>query len=522
MTRRKCIALPNFMALLITVALAVITCSNTALAADAPIWQVSMAEKVKWQVVSPTGNLLVCAKDALMALDPIDGSVQWQVEGLKGIDRSNFKIIPMTTYALANTGKSYSTQSATILFDYVTGQEIWSTKDHDIKDTDTYYVVPHLDAILVFGWYKNRDRAAIMLELDSGDILWDDRDFLKNHDPMLYEVNNKETMRGSQSPVFDTPETMLTLFSKKSLRKWNTATGELIWETNLKLKEIPARASGFAPMLLSSDNSIVYVPNKEKIFAVRTSDGLSLWEDQDKVKDRVFQMALVPGGLLVRSGDAETSRLMLLNLKNGQKLWEDEVKLKHCSGFIVEDNRAVIYADKKLYAVNLADGQRSEMAKDLKFKDSEVPRRITATENGYFLNTSQNMMFVTRDGSQVYHTYSKRPGKGLMGSIASAVVESVVDDVGESIHFEADGQAAASALLDRYVASQDGEQSTYKLTEVKIAGDKGPGLMKINNLTGQTEDAIILDDKSPVYAVDEIDALLYFARDEKLIECFKF
>jgi hypothetical protein len=74
----------------------------------------------------------------------------------------------------------------------------------------------------------------------------------------------------------------------------------------------------------------------------------------------------------------------------------------------------------------------------------------------------------------------------------------------------------------RYRATANLDKYTYILTHIKTETGKGVGLVKVNKMSGATEDHLILGTKKPDYQIDEIDSRLFFKSGKKEIVCYKF
>ncbi len=229
----------------------------------------------------------------------------------------------------------------------------------------------------------------------------------------------------------------------------------------------------------------------------------------------------------------------LLDLETGQKVWKkDFKKLKKATNYIVKDDKALVYSDKKIYSINLSDGKYEEIAKKIKFKGSETPNSLVLREDGLFLQSSQNLMLLDFNGEQKFHNHFKAPGSSMFAKIASTAAIMAVNAMSvasaqsraQTNAYNNGGRGSAEYSLinknpyisKRFTASKDAANFTYILTEIKNEDEKGPGIVKVNKITGEKEKGIVLGEKEPVYEIDEIDGKIFFKSDKKQIQCFKF
>ncbi len=72
----------------------------------------------------------------------------------------------------------------------------------------------------------------------------------------------------------------------------------------------------------------------------------------------------------------------------------------------------------------------------------------------------------------------------------------------------------------RYSATKSGNQRTYILTTVEEGKKKGAGLMAIDMNTGDSVADVLLKDKEPEYAVDDVSGRLYYVNGKKELQAF--
>ncbi|MFQ5627940.1 MAG: PQQ-binding-like beta-propeller repeat protein [bacterium] len=545
-------------------------------AGSEPVWKLDFAKKIKWFEVAPTGHLLVSTDKALVGVDPENGKVLWKLEAYKKIQQAPEKLfghwfdtfVPFTPYAIimkfsgANkTMKSSSQPYYFTLLNVITGEEIWSAESMGIKSDYGHILAPEIGGVLLYVKDKNKKKTMLLASLETGKTIWENQSFFKKRNPEMIdlfptvetpdddffgEASVKKSIIGNQPPLFDTDETMITFMNKKAIRKWNAKTGELIWETEIKAKKAPAYAYGYAPMLLSETGDVLYAAVDKKVFALRTDDGGLLWQKAPKLKGGVTWMQLIPKGLVVGNRAFLDSKLgkpfiTVLNVATGQPLWKKPFTgLKDATNFAIKDDLILVCANKKLYAINIADGAAMELANNLKFKGKETPEYLALREDGYFLQSSNNLMLISQNGQPVFQTYYKAPGLSMLERIAAKQIwgltqhmmskgwEVDVDDLRKNypawMHGSHLDQEAFSDYMweKRFKSSKNRETYTYMLTRIETDTAKGLGLVKVNKINGKTEGQLILGTKNPVYELDEYENRLFFKAGDKEIVCYSF
>lgn len=530
----------------IAVALLLLAGASTGFAQE-KLWEVEFPSDVKWQQLTETGHLVVCTDKALMGLNPETGEKIWTLEDFGDLDQEKFDLITLTPYALITKGKGvFGSQTKLILLDITTGQEAWNTEALGITSSFGHFLLMPTNSIMIYGSTgKNvNDRDLLTLDLATGKLLWKDEEF-KKYKPELLPVGkskSKVSLVGNQDPLFDTDSTMILFMSKEGPRRVNANTGAILWQTKLKMKYVPVLSQGFCPMLYDNANGIVYTPADQSVFAVKVSDGSSLWAKPPKLRGLVYQMTLTSSGLVVKGGPNAAGEdgkpfITVLDLKTGEEKWKKEfTKLKEGTNYVVKDDRVIVYADKRLYGINLESGEYKELSKDVKFEGDEVPSSLRMTDKGYGMSSSQNVMMIDFNGGELFHTYYKAPGMGMFGKIAGTMLVLGVNALSAAeAHQRAynsamaggSGQASYTLMKNpyigkRYKASVSADSYVYMLTDVKTDAEDGPGLVKVNKDTGAADKKIVLGTKKPEYELDEIEGRLFFLANDKKIVAYNF
>ncbi|MFQ5605448.1 MAG: PQQ-binding-like beta-propeller repeat protein [bacterium] len=551
-----------------------------------PIWKATFTKSVKWMKVAPTGHLLVSTDEGLVGIDSETGGILWTREDLKGLkDRPEKEFaswleefVPFTSFAVlrnfSGAKKKFKTSGMPYwitLINVVNGQDMWTTETMGFKDHYGYYFLPEIGGMFLYAKDKNKKKTAFVVDLASGKVIWQKRDFFKKRDPAKFDLfppvkdtsqdpffedagSSKKTIMGNQPPLFDTDETMITFMNKKAIRKFNAQTGELIWETAVKAKNPPAIQNGYAPMLLDENGDVLYAACAKTVYAVRPQDGSLIWEKPPKLKGGVSQMRLLPEGLMVKGARSDNDWVVaargrpfvaVIDLATGQPLWQKEYKkMKESTNFVIKDDKIVFYAYKKLYGINLADGEYTVLAEDLKFRGDEVPASLLLRDDGYLLQSSNNLMLVSLNGEKVFHTYHEGPGLSWVEKVAADIMRNNVKkmtfpgwktDVEDLQRNYPQWMQAAwkSKKMEkdmfyeylseiRFKETKNRETYMYILARIKTENEKGAGLIKVNKFTGETEDQIILGTKEPVYEVDKIESRVFFKSGKQEIACYKF
>lgn len=318
--------------------------------------------------------------------------------------------------------------------------------------------------------------------------------------------------------------------SESKIAFLSASTGEDLWEKAPKTK-------GYVQHFYIMDDGILFGIYEGGINKI-SFEGQTLFKKPLKTGENILTMASTDQGLIyITSEDAN-----IVNLETGDQVWNKPLKYKRAdavsSAFDSKNNRFLIGADEKVFAVDAASGDVSNFA-EVEFDGKEDPTGIDIRDNGVLLTSSQNMMYLDWSGSSNWHEYHRAPGKSafgaiLMGALAVATAATAAASYAEANNNRnrlgsytnrgqayadmGDSMAAASGasvaeMLKRFKATSATANAQFILTKL----DEGVGLVKVNKDTGAKEKEIILKDKKPEYQVDDFGGVLYYKADNNTI-----
>jgi len=522
-----------------------------------PEWMTTFQDEVNWLRVAPSGHLIVSTDMSLMGIDRENGEVIWRRDDLKNLKNSPewFKswfgeFIPFTSYAVlrifSGADKKWKTSWMPYymhLINVADGEDLWNTEALGLKDHYGHFFLPENGNIFLYAKDKDKKETAFMLELESGNVLWQKREFFKKRDPAMFAMvkpvvadggmskfiksklsyepvnkNPQNTIYGNQPPYFDTKETMITFMNKKTIRKFNAKTGDLIWETKIKAKHPPALRYGYAPMFLNDRKDILYAACKKTVYAVRTQDGSLVWGKKPKLKGGVSQMTLTPQGLVVKGAPVNDDGAVkagdkpffaLIDLETGQVVWQDKYKhLKAGTNYVIKDDKIIVFANSKLIAINISDGELAEIAGGLVFEGEETPAFMTLRDDGYYLQSSNNVMLVSFTGEKVFHTYHEAPELSRLEKMALKIAYKGMEALEQTE--EEDKETFNKMLGIRFKDNKNLETYAYMLANIETDTEMGVGLVRVNKINGETVDQVILGTRNPVYDVDQFEPRVFF------------
>ena len=500
-------------------------------------------------------NLVVVSTGTeLKGVDLRSGAQLWTVPGISCRGNNDFGLIPGTPYAVATdevveevrderTHALYRKfHNRLIVLDYSTGEQKWNSDALGIYSVIGLYPLHQLGAIMVCGRDEELKYWMASVDLETGALTWENRDFFTDRDALVFRDPMADwTLDGNQLPVFDTDSTMLTLFNKRALRKWNARTGELIWESETGEKNAPTLRDGYALMILNDDHSIVYVPGDEVVHAFHTADGSSVWPDEPKLKGRVRQMELTDRGLFLKGGPGIDGKggkhfVTMVNPQTGEELW-----LQPCTKFkrgkisqaLVEQDTCFVYNDKRIFAVCLDDGSFTARGEELKIEGDDWEINLSRHERGFLLLSAQNLILVDPEGYPITHVRLKEPGTSFLLK-AAAFTATVALNTLSAMYVQVPVYSTSTYMtylyptvnlmrFPQYGNSTDAPHYMYMLTNVEVdegeEEQKGPGLAKVSKANGEIVGKIIVGDKSPMYSIDNSESLVVYVEDDTTVIC---
>lgn len=317
----------------------------------------------------------------------------------------------------------------------------------------------------------------------------------------------------------------LTAGGESKIAFLDAATGEDLWEKAPKTK-------GYVQHFYVMEDGILFGVMEGGINKI-SFNGTPLFSKPLKTGANIHTMATTPLGLIyITDTDAN-----IVNLQTGGQVWKKPVQYKKAeavsSAYDKANSRYLINTGNEVIAINENTGDLNSFA-SFKFNEKEISSGIDIRKNGVLLTSSQNMMLLNFNGKEGYHISHKAPGqsgimKVAMGVITVASAATAAAAASQSTysytigHYNssearrAENNAAAAntfaniasisfnEMTKRFKATMATENHRFILTNLS----NGAGLVKVNKDSGKVEKEIPLNDKKPVYEIDDLEGYLY-------------
>ena len=567
--------------------------------------------QINWLKQANDGTVLVGGDKAMAGLDPISGEVIWINENLKAVEMSTVSMIEQLPYFVAKTQNLLGKESLQVV-NATDGQTLMDSKSEDISimdyklyqsdnailfqiKKDKRYELVWYDLVTTSPlWSLDIDKAKgglggllkgktsflsgdpvtinnimvvaykksiIGIDLKSGAKVWtkeydddiktivvneEDNQLFVGVDKYMDLVTTNDGKSQLSEPIKLKDKLLgiqksgdeIIVMHKKGMNIYDSKTQSLRW----KKPDYP----GQSDQVIKSDKGYITISKYEQEGKITLLDknGKKKWDKG--VSGRVIFVSAVSKGVFYISGEKSN----ILNYTKGDKVSKDDVKIKGnpAVAFDQDDNKVVIFSDKKLTTFDIKKGTSKEIAKDIKFEkfnDSEDWASIDVRESGYFISSSQNVALVSKTGKVKFNNHYKPVSAsrafGALTAMASTIggvnVGGAISDLNRmdrmmSGSFKdassdgADERTKSNGLYvggapvfgisnTRYMATKEDKDFVYIFMKAK----KDKQVVKVNKDTGKTVSTVRMKDKSPIYLIDDYEQTIITVESGKSVKC---
>jgi hypothetical protein len=290
-------------------------------------------------------------------------------------------------------------------------------------------------------------------------------------------------------------------------------------------------SDGFSLMKVDEANQVLYFPFMEQLIAVDMNSGQPIWGPKEGKTGRVKDMFVLPEGILILTWKG----LQLVDKRTGEFVWDKHIKVKGVDESLLIESQGKFYTVSKgaVMEVNVADLSTRMLTEKIKFSGGEDLTNLEVLDNMLILSSGQNLVGVDRDaGGIAYQQFFKAPGPSLgtiAGNMALATVAAAATINSYNINKHSGTSSGDVSYTVRYhqytpaVLQSGGSATTssgdiqYISTKFKDADASGFGLARVDKKTGSVMEKIVIGDRDPIYAVNDLDALIFFKSDKKAV-----
>jgi outer membrane protein assembly factor BamB len=262
--------------------------------------------------------------------------------------------------------------------------------------------------------------------------------------------------------------------------------------------------------------------DKISMFDLIGFDGNKVWKRAYRTDVPVVSFDLTTRGILF----ANAEEANMIDLKTGDDtIWKKRIKLKGSPVTFIDDKIGLIYADQKLYRINMETFAYEMVAEDIKFKgDDEDVQKIEVRSNGYLLSSQQNMWLIAPDGKVVYSKFYKPASIGTAGKILGVMGQ--VYATASNMEATQDPSKPNTVVIQRSQRGDDivhgigavmanrkksfeSQDASYIMTRIEDGSAKRVGMVKVDKNTGEEKGKIVLRTLDPVYQTDYVTGSLF-------------
>ncbi|MEZ5360493.1 MAG: PQQ-binding-like beta-propeller repeat protein [Candidatus Zixiibacteriota bacterium] len=497
---------------------------------------------------------IVSTNSSIYGIDLTSGAVSWEIKDWTCKSARHFGAIPNTTLAVSinvvvNEVRNTMTKALDVfkhneigVIDYATGDMLWAKDTIDFLSCVGFTLLPKGNALMLCVRDSSDNYWMLSVDVKTGNVIWENKDFFGGDKPETFYMPDSDRMiDGNQAPVFDSDTTMIALYRKNQLQKWNLSTGEMIWQSPLETKSLPVLADGIMPMMLTPDGAELWVPCKKSLQTVSTIDGRVKWSVAPEFKGEVLQIIPLENQIIVKGGPKADGKgggafITLIDRATGERVWKEDFKklrIPKVSPALLSGDSIYVYSNKNIFGISLADGGYAELAKDLDFEGGEKPEYFGKLNDNYLMISAQNMMMLSPTLQPVYHSYNKAPGTSFFLKALSITAQIAINTV-SAMYFSIPIYSGGGYTLFMYPALRFGwpkygnsissDDHMFVLTKVEYdEGDKqieGWGIKAISKADGSVDFQTMIGDKSPEYDVAPSGkAMMYLGADNTV--CYR-
>lgn len=432
-------------------------------------------------------HLLLLATTAhLAALDPANGRILWTRTDLGGLKEAALDYLS-TGYAVVTRADRMD------LVDLRTGQTRWDTRALSFTAPRGWLPVGTADStILMLGRTAESPTTLVAVDVATGKVRWR-QDHLFGVEPKVFTESGVPYLLGNQDPLVDTDSTLVLYIGAEGPMRLDARSGALLWRSSeLHTGDVPAPRDGYAWMRLR--HGMIVIPSEKSLVGMRTADGHAAWVHS--CKGKVIRLMWTTDGLLARGEDW----IDLLDAGTGKSVWPVPVEVKRSTRMVLRGDTIFIEADKKLLAIQVANGTVRTLA-SLKFEQGEEPGGIAVFPEGIVLNSWHHITLFDRHGLQRNHLSYPSPketfGEALgRASIGTSTRRPVTFWGGDDLYF--------------YTGAPDDEQH------------QGFSLVKFDPAMWREAGRIWFGSRVPSYLVDWSAGLVYYQPEDRVLEGLTF
>lgn len=325
----------NILSLLVLFFIAQVTAQQT------PDYQYTFDGQVKWMKLTQTGTVIASTGEALVGIKPNTNDFLFKFESLKKVKEENLEFIPNTPYLIV-VPKGFMNQGHISIIDLIKGKIVFDSKKENWQGgVNSRHVLQPNMMLVVNGMHKEEGlgqykQGVGLYDLKTGELV------------RIFERKASNPMIGSPDIIGNN----IIIPGVKNIECYSISSGAVKWTAAIK---------NATSILVNEKTKEVYAfrtkGTNTVVYKINADNGTSLWSEGNKLKGVINNIQFTNHGLaivtnIVSSGKkglvgkiankakgSGTSKVYLLDFKNGQDLWGKSPKTKGIiNHFYIEDD----------------------------------------------------------------------------------------------------------------------------------------------------------------------------------------
>lgn len=458
------------------------------------------------------GVAVVATDDALYGIDK-DGKELWKNEKLKKMDVSKIEILEGSEFIFITSFRG------SFLINVING-ELYGADGvvygaRVVHGANQVWVIRKYNAIEVWDIASKKalyklDKIGLPFGLNSSN----------------QTDSQAKNFIGVQPIAYVDNETAILHLGLGQLGEYNLLTGDPIWNFDWKPYKVKKpngekgdRPSdikrGYGVMKLDNPTNTLYFPFREMLIAIDTKTGKAKWDIKANKTGKVNDIYIIDEGVVVRTPKG----IQLIDKETGMTKWDKPIKVKGSKGLLV-NNEGTFYVVSKnsIEKIDISKRTSETLAEKIKFEGDDSFSSLELINGVVVLSGSQNVIGINKEsGEMLFTTYYKAPGASFktiaqniaLAGIAMTATYNSYDNnsrAGNKTYY----QYTPAMRSNGGTGSTEGANNLYIKTKFKDAETKGTGIAKVNKETGETTNKLVLENKEPIYVVDENSGVIFF------------
>ena len=314
-------------------------------AQETPDHQYSFDGQVKWMLLTHTGTVLASTGEALVGIKPNTNEFLFKFESLKRVKEENLEPIPGTPYLIV-VPKGMLNQGHISVVDLVKGKIVFDSKKEDWQGgVGSRHIIQPNMMLVVNGMHKEEGlgqykQGVGLYDLKTGELV------------RIFERKASNPMVGRPGIMGDN----IIIPGVKNIECYSISSGATKWTSDVK---------NATSILSNEETKEVYAfrtkGSNTVVYKVDADSGNSIWLEGNKLKGVINNVKFTDHGLAIvtnvlssgkkglvgkianKAKGSGTSKVYLLDFKNGQDLWDKSPKTKGIINHFYIENDGIIF-----------------------------------------------------------------------------------------------------------------------------------------------------------------------------------